>query len=68
MLGLTERELFSTIDGEVLGAAYSAVHIKDQQALHPQDILRKLASGVAKAIEANNKAIESQLRSAGIKL
>ncbi len=68
MLGLTESQLFSKIDSGCFGIAHLSTNIKNQQALNPDDILQKLATGVAKAIEANNMAIENQLRSHGIKV
>ncbi len=68
MLGLNEGQLFQEIDSGVFGIGHIAMHIDDQPTLKPHDILQLLATGVARAIDANNRAIENQLRSAGIKL
>jgi len=62
MLGLSEAELFSIIDN-VAGSAHATTdNLKRQSSVEPRDILARLAAGVAKAIEANNKAIEEQLK------
>lgn len=68
MLGLTESQLFQKIDHGASSSGHWGSYIKKQESLEPDDMLRRLATGVAKAIEANNIAIENQLRSAGIKL
>jgi hypothetical protein len=70
MLGLNGIQLFQKIDSGAFGGGYLAanININNQKALQPNDILQKLATGVAKAIEANNQAIERQLRNAGIEL
>jgi len=66
MLGLTESQLFSEIDSGTFGISHLSLNIRDQQTLQPNDILRKLATGVAKAIESNNRAIERELHNRGI--
>jgi hypothetical protein len=64
MIGLSESELLAKIDEVAANPSdYSAKNIQNQGGLQPRDILTRLASGVAKAIAANNKAIEDQLRS-----
>ena len=63
MLGLDESAIFREIDTGCLGIANITMNIPPQSSLSPSDILAKLATGVAKAIEANNREIESQLRS-----
>ena len=63
MLGLSESQIFSEIDRGCFGIAHLGLNIPDQSSLSPNDMLKKLATGVAKAIEANNRAIERQLRS-----
>lgn len=68
MLGLTESQLANEIDSGAFGIGHLGLNIGKQHALKPEDILQKLVTGVAKAIEANNRAIESQLRSKGINL
>ena len=65
MLGLNERQIFHEIDRGCFGIAHINMNIPNQSSLSPNDILAKLATGVAKAIEANNRAIEAQLRSHG---
>jgi hypothetical protein len=65
MLGLSESEIFGEIDRGSFGIPNISLSIPNQSSLTPSDILVKLATGVAKAIEANNRAIESQLRSQG---
>jgi hypothetical protein len=65
MLGLNESEIFREIDTGCFGIADISMNIPPQSSLSPSDILVKLATGVAKAIEANNRAIEIQLRSQG---
>ena len=65
MLGLSGHQLLNEIDHGCFGMGGLALNIPGQPVLNPDDILRKLASGVAKAIEANNRAIEQQLRSQG---
>jgi hypothetical protein len=66
MIGLSEGQLFQKIDFGSFGVSHLSVHIKKQNNLDPDDILSKLASGVAKAITANNEEIERQLRLKGI--
>jgi len=63
MLGLTESEILKAIDTMVARTSISSetMHIKDQEVLEPNDILRKLAIGVASAIAKNNQAIEREL-------
>ena len=69
MLGLREDEIVHEIDRGCLGfASESLKNIPRQDTLGPEDILAKLATGVSKAIDANNRAIERQLRSAGIEV
>ena len=68
MLGLTESQLFQQIDRGAFGVGHLGLYIGNQKALQPNAILQQLATGVAKAIEANNQAIEKQLRNAGIKI
>jgi hypothetical protein len=68
MLGKSESQIFHDIDSGCFGISNLSSNIKSQNNLEPDDILIKLASGVAKAIEQNNKVIESQLREAGIKI
>jgi hypothetical protein len=63
MLGLDESEIFREIDTGCFGIANISMNIPPQSSLSPSDILAKLATGVAKAIESNNKAIEIQLLS-----
>ena len=63
MLGLSESEIFREIDSGCFGIGHINMNIPNQSSLTPNDILAKLATGVAKAIEANNRAIERQLRS-----
>jgi hypothetical protein len=63
MLGLDESALFREIDTGCFGIANISMNIPPQSSLSPSDILTKLATGIAKAIEANNREIESQLRS-----
>jgi len=63
MIGLDESALFTIIDeGTVNPASQATRGIEKQGALEPRDILIRLATSVAKAIEANNKAIEEQLK------
>ena len=66
MLGKSETQIFHDIDSGCFGISYLSANLKKQNNLDPEDILTKLASGVAKAIEQNNRVIESQLRDAGI--
>lgn len=62
MIGLDEGTLFSIIDeGTASASGHDATSIEKQGALEPRDILIRLAASVAKAIEANNNAIEQQL-------
>ena len=68
MLGLSESKVFNEIDSGCFGIAHLSLNIKDQPALEPDDILRKIATGVAKAIIANNKAIENKLRASGLSI
>jgi hypothetical protein len=69
MLGLNEAQLFSMMDeGSASASSRTAKNIESQGSLEPRDILIRLTNSVAKAIEANNKVIEEQLRNAGIKL
>jgi hypothetical protein len=63
MLGLSESEILKAIDTMVARTSITSetTHIKDQEVLDPNDILRKLAIGVASAIAKNNQAIEKEL-------
>jgi hypothetical protein len=61
MLGLDESQIFREIDIGCLGICNIGMNIPPQSSLSPSDILAKLATGVAKAIEANNREIETQL-------
>jgi hypothetical protein len=62
MLGLDESEIFREIDAGCFGTTHVSKNIPPQYSLIPRDILERIATGVAKAIEANNRAIEIQLR------
>ena len=66
MLGMTEYQIKSLINQECFGIPSLFSSIPEQDALQPRDILRKIASAVAKAISNNNQAIEQNLRSKGI--
>jgi len=66
MLGMTENKIKDVIDQECFGIPGLFMNIRDQSLLDPQDILRKMASAVAKAISANNEAIERDLARRGI--
>jgi len=66
MLGMTKNEIKDAIDRECFGIPGLFMNIPDQSVLAPQDILRKMASAVAKAISANNEAIERGLARRGI--
>lgn len=68
MLGMHESDIFREINRKCFDIPKQAEHIKDQPALNPDDILRRIATGVAKAIAVNNKAIENQLRAAGLSI
>lgn len=68
MLGMDESSIFHEIDRGCFGIAQLSTEIKDQPALQPNDILQRIATGVAKAIAANNAAIERQLRQAGLSI
>ncbi len=66
MLGKSESQIFHDIDSGCFGISHLASNLRKQNNLDPDDMLAKLATGVAKAIEQNNRLIESQLRDAGI--
>lgn len=66
MLGMRENEIERVIDRECTGFTGLFMNISDQSVLEPQDILRRLASAVAKAISVNNEAIERDLARRGI--
>ena len=68
MLGKSESQIFNEIERGCFGIGRLSINIPRQKALNPDDILAKLATGVSKAIAANNSAIEQQLRNVGIKL
>lgn len=63
MIGLSESEILKAIDAMVARTSITSktMHIKDQEVLEPNDIIRKLAIGVASAIARNNQAIERAL-------
>lgn len=63
MIGLSESEIFREIERGCFGIGRLSINIPNQSSLSPDDILAKLATGVAKAIEANNRAIERNLSS-----
>jgi hypothetical protein len=65
MVGLGGSEIFREIDTECFEIAQASKNIPPQYSLNPRDILERLATGIAKAIEANNRAIEIQSRSQG---
>jgi hypothetical protein len=63
MIGLDVGRLFSIIDKVTISPpSQIAKGIGTQGSLEPRDILIRFAAGVAKAIEANNQAIEEQLK------
>ena len=68
MLGMTEREIFYKIDDSCASTPRRSKNIPDQKVLQPEDITGRIATAVAKAIAANNKVIEWQLRRAGLRL
>jgi hypothetical protein len=68
MLGKSESQIFHDIDCGCFGISHLSSNLTKQNNLEPDDILIKLAPGIAKAIEQNNRLIESQLRDAGIKI
>jgi len=68
MLGMSESDIYREIDRGCFGVAYLGLEIGDQESLQPKDMLPKLATGVGKAIAANNVAIGKQLRRASIQV
>lgn len=68
MVGLNESELFQNIESGYFGIGHLSISIRSQPSLNPNDALVKLATGVAKAIEANNRRITEQLQRAGIEI
>jgi hypothetical protein len=68
MLGMTESEIIHEIDHGCFGIAPLTINIKDQLNLEPDDILKKLAKGVAQAIEKNNRKITNQLRALNLQI
>lgn len=66
MLGMTENEIEGIMDRECSGIPGTFLNIPYQSVLAPKDILRKMASAVAKAISVNNEAIERDLARRGI--
>ena len=68
MIGISKQKLINEIEGEYGSIGHYVTAIKRQDSLDPTDTLNKLVTGVVKAIEANNKAIEQQLNQLGIKV
>ena len=66
MIGLNKQKLIDEIQGEYGSIGHYITAIKRQDSLNPTDTLDRLVKGVVKAIEANNKAIEQQLKRLGI--
>ena len=66
MIGLSEKKLIKEIESGYVGIGHFSTAIRRQESLDPTDTLNKLVAGVVQAIEANNKAIEQQLKQLGI--
>jgi len=66
MIGLSKQKLIDEIQGEYGSIGHYITAIKRQDSLDPADALDRLVKGVVKAIEANNKTIEQQLKRLGI--
>jgi len=65
MLGMKQLEIESRIDSGAFGVTTPYMNIREQEALQPNDILKKLVRGVAEAIVANNERIQEQLAQRG---
>jgi hypothetical protein len=66
MIGLSKQKLINEIESEYGSFGHYNTAIKRQDSLDPADTLNRLVAGVVKAIEANNKAIELQLKQLGV--
>jgi len=68
MIGMPEYEIFEVIDRACSELPHLFPNIPEQKALDPKYILGQIATGVAKAISANNAVIEHQLHQIGLRI
>ena len=68
MIGMPEYEIFDAIDRACSDLPHPFTNIPEQEPLDPKNILRQIATRIAKAIADNNAVIEHQLRQAGLRI